>query len=403
MDIINLNSFLKFGYFLNYENPDIKFDFSGINKEKYKNYSEQELVNKGITLWVNTIQKQFHYNEKHVIPLSGGIDSRAILGTLLKFTEAKNIYTYTFGTPKTLDFEIGNRVAKEVGTYHYNFPLTEYRYKLSELIDISKRVDGQTILFHHPPVSLVDELFSEYNVWSGIIIDVFFGRHTHRKKANNLVGAIINSFSENLYVKSTDLTLNDSNQYSKFIDYDYNTEGILPYEHVIDLLNRQLKFIYPHVLIKGYRYRTLLDKEIIDFALSIDNKFLEEQYLYKKMFFTAFPKLFSLPTKSNFGLPLNTSRIHLFLKRSILYCKRKSKLFINPYLNYIDFNEGIREREDLKNIIYNNIMDLKRRKIFDWLNIDKIWKDHINKKTNHADALLVLASLEIHLKAGKRI
>ena len=34
MNNINLNSFLKFGYFLDYENPNYKIDFSGINKEK---------------------------------------------------------------------------------------------------------------------------------------------------------------------------------------------------------------------------------------------------------------------------------------------------------------------------------------------------------------------------------
>jgi len=60
-------------------------------------------------------------------------------------------------------------------------------------------------------------------------------------------------------------------------------------------------------------------------------------------------------------------------------------------------------RSDLKNIIHENIMDLKQRKIIDWIDIDSIWDRHINKKANYADALLVLASLEIHLKAGKKL
>ena len=71
--------------------------------------------------------------------------------------------------------------------------------------------------------------------------------------------------------------------------------------------------------------------------------------------------------------------------------------------NYIDFNEGIRNRKDLNTIIYSSVMDLKERKIIDWIDIDNIWKRHINKESDHADALITLASLEIHLKAGKSL
>ena len=80
-----------------------------------------------------------------------------------------------------------------------------------------------------------------------------------------------------------------------------------------------------------------------------------------------------------------------------------NKNHVNPGVNYIDFNMGIRERNDLKSVIYENINDLKSRKIVEWINIEKIWKDHINNKNNHGEALLTLASLEIHLKAGKKL
>ena len=61
------------------------------------------------------------------------------------------------------------------------------------------------------------------------------------------------------------------------------------------------------------------------------------------------------------------------------------------------------KKPDLRKIIYESIMDLKQRKIVEWIDIDGIWKRHINKKANHADALLVLASLEIYLKAGNKL
>ena len=112
MDATNLNSFLKFGYFLDYKNSNYSFDFSNINKNKYKDFTEEKLINIGIKLWKNAIRNQFDEKEMNVVPLSGGLDSRAILATLSEITDPSKIYTYTFGSPGTWDFEIGNYIAK---------------------------------------------------------------------------------------------------------------------------------------------------------------------------------------------------------------------------------------------------------------------------------------------------
>lgn len=125
----------------------------------------------------------------------------------------------------------------------------------------------------------------------------------------------------------------------------------------------------------------------------------------------AYPDLFSLPTKTNFGLPLEAPKWQRELRRYRLHARSVLNKFIpggpwgiNPMINYIDFDRGLRERKDLKRVIYENIQDLKKRKIVEWIDIDNIWKRHQNKIANHADALIILASLEINLKAedGKK-
>lgn len=45
-------------------------------------------------------------------------------------------------------------------------------------------------------------------------------------------------------------------------------------------------------------------------------------------------------------------------------------------------------------------MDLKKRGIIDWINIQEIWNQHL-KGFDYTNELILLASLEIHLKAGK--
>ena len=68
----------------------------------------------------------------------------------------------------------------------------------------------------------------------------------------------------------------------------------------------------------------------------------------------------------------------------------------------IDFDWGLRERDDLKTLVYENIQDLKRRGVVDWLDIDGIWSRHQRKQANHANALTLLASLEINLKVKEK-
>jgi hypothetical protein len=124
------------------------------------------------------------------------------------------------------------------------------------------------------------------------------------------------------------------------------------------------------------------------------------------MHLKAFPELFSLGTKSNFGLPLEAHGCRVLAQRVKFKAHRMmcdiSPQINDPHINYLNFDTAIRERNDLKMIFYDNLMDLKHRKLVDWIDIDNIWKSHMNKRGNHSDALMVLASLEVHLKAQNR-
>jgi len=186
MNRCNLKSFLKLGYFLDYINKDIAIDVSNIDKQKYQNASETELIELGSRLWRESIASNFKTNQKHLVPISGGLDSRAVLAGLLEHTEAKNIYTYTFGTPSTLDYDIGNYVAKKLGTNHTSFDLTKHMYKQEELEDISKRIQHQTVLFHHWPVWEVDKLFDTCTQWSGFMGDPIAGSHLLTNPSKNI-------------------------------------------------------------------------------------------------------------------------------------------------------------------------------------------------------------------------
>ncbi len=172
----DLDSFLKLGYFLDYDGSRWRIDLSRIDKTKYENYAEAEIVTQGKDLFLQSIEKSFYPDEDNLVPISGGLDSRAILGALLKFRNAGDIYTYTFGSPGTYDFEIGNNIARVTGTRHTAYDLSNHHYTMDELLDVSKRTDHQCLLFCHPPVPQVSAQFSSHRHWSG-----FHGRHADRR------------------------------------------------------------------------------------------------------------------------------------------------------------------------------------------------------------------------------
>ena len=67
--------------------------------------------------------------------------------------------------------------------------------------------------------------------------------------------------------------------------------------------------------------------------------------------------------------------------------------------NYINFNYALRHRSNFKKTVFNNIQNLKLRKLIDWLDFDLIWREHQNKIKNHGNALMLLSALEINLRA----
>jgi hypothetical protein len=398
----NLNSFLKLGYFLDYENKNISIDISNIKKQNYQDISEKELINTGSKLWRESISTNFDTNQKHLVPISGGLDSRAILAGLLEHTEAKNINTYTFGTPNTLDYDVGSYVAKKLGTNHTSFDLTQYIFNQKELEDISKRVDFQTILFHHAPVWEVDKKFEGCQNWCGFMGDPLAGSKLTNEPSPFLELAKRQFIKKNTYVSSIDLT-NGAN-FNELIECVLIDKTSLTLDEQLDFQNRQTKYIAPHVLMRGYEYKTpFLYQPWIDFMLSVPNSFRTDESLYRKILLHSFPKEFSYKTKTNFGLPLGVSKNAIFIKKVQDKILRTLKLSSGKSINYLDFNEKLRTKNDLRDIITSNILDLKERDIINWIDIEDILKNHLSKKGNFADALIVFASLEIHLKSGLKL
>lgn len=402
MNIEKLNSFLNFGFFLDYEKTKFKIKLDGIDKKIYENANELELIEHGGELFDAAVSKSFNPNVNNLVPISGGLDSRAILASLLKHTSASNISTFTFGSPHSLDFEIGKLVAKKFGTKHYSFPTKENKYSQKDFEKISNLNNNQTFLFHHGPIIELNDVFNGYEYWSGHLGDPVTGGHL-APKVGSLLEAENYFINRNKFVKSINLMSNQNQDFHDLLNMEFIDEGLLSLEEQLDYNFRQSMLIEPHILMSGFNYKVpFMEKEFMDFFHSIDNDFRTNQSLYKKMLVNSYPEAFSLPTTKSFGRPLADNKYKILLWRSQLKARRmlsnKFSFIHNPQVNYTDFDKMIRVKNDFGRLILNNIMDLRDRNITPWINIESLWFEHKNNNKNYADALMVLASLELHLK-----
>jgi asparagine synthetase B (glutamine-hydrolysing) len=146
MNRLQIESYLRFGYDITFDDWRYEFDFSRINKLPYANKNLPELIQIGAQILMNSLQQLYENNEMVVVPTSGGVDSRVLLGFMLKHKESKDIKTYTFGVPNTYDFDIGNQITKYCNTNHMVFDLNKHNYSLDELVETSRCMSHQSPL-----------------------------------------------------------------------------------------------------------------------------------------------------------------------------------------------------------------------------------------------------------------
>jgi len=396
---------------------------------------EERLVGEGTDILRSAFREtigQTNPNTMHVLPLSGGLDSRAILGGLLENLESHQIQAATFGTPGTWDFEIGRQIARAAGVRWEGIDLSseEWAWDTSQLVKTARQTERPTKMFDAHVNRQVPERFGVENVyWSGFMGDPLSGSHLLRRDSTTWDQAQQRFAERNRLSLSVNLAppgfvpehilpqsplvgwglphhdpSGEKNRWGK--PHPTYGEGLC-YDEQLDFAVRQPCLIRPIVLPKGYEYRTpFLHPEWVSFILSVPRRYRQGQYLYKEILKAAYARLFSLPAKNNLGLPLKAPRwkkqariLNLAVRGLARRIAPSLCYSVSPGLNYIDFDRAIRRRKDLRAVVCENVQDLKKRGIIDWIDVEDILGRHRHGHGNHADALMLLASLEIHLKA----
>jgi hypothetical protein len=343
----------------------------------------------------------------HVVGLSGGLDSRIILSQLVKRGLGPNTLAVTFGTPGTLDYEIGASVADAVGVRHEAIDLTQVEITQAGLEEAVSSRGFPTSVWDTFLNRLTPKRFGhDRTYWSGFMGDSIAGAHLPHVSSETWSEACSTFTERSRFSKTIDLIPQDYHVGRVLPNEPFFAQSEINYDDQLDFVIRQDIYTTHVSCSVGYQFVTpLIHASWLRFALGVDTDKRRGLKLYEDILMDSDPFLFSLPCKNRGGATLNSSswsrlllRARSKVVRGLTKQYRRGRPPTNQFTNYIDFDEGFRTRTDLRSLADTNLDDLSRRGLVDWLDLQQIWEEHLSGERDHWRALLALISLEINLK-----
>lgn len=363
-----------------------------------------------VDLGVDTLRTSFEEvdDRPHVVPLSGGLDSRAILAELCRRIDPSSLTTVTVGTPGTFDFDIAGSVAEAAGVSHMPIDLTA--------VDLARDHLVRTALLNGAPTWVFDahynrlirrRLGSDALYWSGYLGGHIVSNEHLPEYSENWKSTTSTFVQRNRWATSTQLWPSGFDPASVVPHKQLHPDTDLsPYEQ-LDLSIRQECLVRTVNLPQGYEHKApFTHLDWVQYALSLPHSEKLGQRAYRDILLTSHPRLFALPTKNRYGLPLNASRRHLIawhlarIPRGLMRRLSGASGWTKT-INYIDFSDALRSREDVRSLVEKSLKLLKERRVLPWLDLEGLWQEHMDEKAERTKALTLLASLEVHLAAAE--
>jgi hypothetical protein len=378
-----------------------RFRFATIAPELAE-MSEPALLGRTAELFRRAVGRAWS-GRQAVLPLSGGLDSRVILGALLERTPAKNIVTYTYGLPGTLDFEIGNRVASWAGTRHFSLDLRDFVIDEAKLRQIALLSDSNTELMS-PTVwsDVLDRFGRDVVYWSGFTGDVLAGSHYEPQHggAQAAVDAyLIGDGSAFRYFEPEEWRPEHAWPVARETKYD----GLLSAHEAIWFENHIERYTAHHIFMQGVQYATpYMDDELTASMLALPPRLRRGKAFFNRFVVATYPELFAIPTVDH-GYRLARRPLKQLVWRGRTTLRKAARrvlpaLVTHPRAAYTDLAQGMRRAGPLQDLVRDAIASLVRRGILDSKRIQLALSDHEGGVRNRFSLLALLTSLEVSMR-----
>ena len=360
---------------------------------------------------------------RQVVLLSGGLDSRAILASVLREFQTTEIVAATFGQPGEGDFDAAARVARAAGVEHVALETFSVDWSTDALVEsILARSIPLPYPFGQRYLSYVmyRTLGSERNFWDGLVGDTSSGQClpnrslTWDEAIDHWLREAAPGWKQLVGVEQDGDTASES----PAPDYDPRAilpdrpllpEELLPYVDQLMFADDEIDYFATRIM-RGYSVSTpFLKGPWLDFMFSIPLEVRYQQRMYLDILRTLDPRLFSLPQAGFGGASLVEST---WRRRRRLGPARVRRRLVRAGLvspaprRPEGANDAIRDSMyrpgPIRDMFVENLADLAARDVVPWLDVESFAHDS-HEPGGGNQAANRLLGLELNLKANDRL
>jgi len=400
---------------------DYPFDEAFYSEDRQSDSIYREQKEQLKTIIKNAMKRQLRKNQdKLLIPLSGGLDSRFV-AALSKELVGNKIDTFTMGGSKSEEQKYGAAVARHLGLPHLAFD-TQPDNIWNSAQFFSYISDGMSLI--SGPIAIHTPCLHFHNsaeiILSPNMCDTLFGSTLTRKFVRELrqnpTRERANVVLTNIYNLTGEEYLQlvfDKDFYRKHIKDHWKQipqEYIDRYRHPLHCYFMQLhrehgrRRISCGNLVYNLYYDTRMpsyDNDVIDMAFNIPLSFKKNQNIYRFAFTEMFPELAKLKregTHLSIDAPdymINTLHLRdkfLIKAKQIPVIEKISNRLISP--TYINYDQWF--KIDLRNRLHAFLLDKKTlsRGIFNKDGVETILRLHDKPTEDHSRLLWQMVNLE---------
>lgn len=367
---------------------------------------------RGVTALLTAVQdaaEEAPAGSTHVVMLSGGRDSRAILGALLREYSPGEVVAATFGVPGELDYDIARQVAKVAGIEHVVLDTRQAPWTTDELVR-SIAAQGPPYPYPYPfgqrflRYELLRQIGAGCTYWDGlcgesigtlpdpgagpITWDAAVTRWLDKKLVEGWQGRVRPGFRPELSLPGDPLLARD----------------VLSYRDQLDFAVEERRRTATRI-VRGYRILTpFLQGAWLDLMLGADREYRVDAHLYREVLGVLDRRLFDVPiARSN--LPVLTdgpmkARARSYVSRT----RRRLAGMAGRRTVAVSGANGtirrlIREPGPVRDLVRTSLLDLKARGLTVVPTADDLRLDG----DQHREAVDLYVSFELNLKALEQI
>ncbi|MFP5348028.1 MAG: asparagine synthase-related protein [Actinomycetes bacterium] len=374
-----------------------------------------ELVREGVRALQSALEEcaSGHDSGDQVVFLSGGLDSRVILGGLLGLFDTSEIVAATFGLPGERDYDFASAVARRAGVRHVILETFSADWTTEGLVESARarRVPSPAVFGQRYLSYVLHQQIGPRNLfWDGLCGDMVGGKRLSPRPSPSSWDEAGDEFLQvHLHPRWRTLVRPDFDPTAFVPDTPFCSVDLMPYRDQLVFGIRQ-RCATSTRLLRDFPIRTpFLTRPWLDFMFTVPQAYRHEQYLYREIQKVAFPRLASLPTTALHGRPLMEGPVSRIVRKLDDEARgMASRLGLPVEYSSEDksranfaIRSSSRQSGPIRGLVRDNLTDLAARGLVDWLDVEAFIPGAVPCEQTDESVVVRLLNLELNLKAAE--